>query len=96
MVAYERSLFVNRGQTETYSSLGFLMLTIGGLETAARYLRCALLSANEYTLLEPLSLRELLSMVILGLMSIHSESNRKIPLFPTDKECRDYFREISK
>ena len=95
-VALERSISVDRCQTEAYCAIGYMMLRIGEVEMAARLLHTALISAHENVLIDPMSLREVLHTVILGLIIVHSNSNHKIPLLPTAKEYRNYFSELNK
>lgn len=91
--AFERSLELDRTNTETYVSMGFVFMGVNLMSEAADHFHLALISAHQYHGMEPLPLRELLEQAIFALMAIHTNSRQRVPLFPTDDTYVHYFED---
>jgi tetratricopeptide (TPR) repeat protein len=92
MVTFERSIELDRYQTEAYISAGFILTALEGMEAeAASYFHNALLSAHQYSHIQPLDLRDALKLTITGLIAVYEKSRKIISFFPSDKDYEVFF-----
>lgn len=84
---FEHSVSIDASQMESHYSLGKILLEIGEMELAAKYLRQAVLYAGTYTRLGALELREMLAVILYSLFELYDGFQRLAPsLFPAEEE----------